>query len=62
MKNSCSRINALKKKKKKSCGFHYSNRKTTSVPFAKEVAALPKDPGDPGGAGVEHEVCCSFSS
>lgn len=58
MKNSCSRINAFKKKKKKSCGFHYSNRKTTSVPFAKEVAALPKDPGDPGGAGVEHEVCC----
>lgn len=49
----------LKKKenKRKSSGFHFSNRKTTSVPFAKEVVALPKDPGDASGAGLEHEVC-----
>lgn len=50
-KNKC-----FKKKENKSCGFHFSDSKTTSVPFAREVVALPKDPGDPSGAGVEHEV------
>lgn len=53
-KNKCLK---KRKEKKKSCGFHFSNRKTTSVPFAKEVAALPKDPGDPGGTDLDREVC-----
>lgn len=50
-KNKC-----LKKKENKSCEFHFSNRKTTSVTSAKKVVTLPKDPGDSSEAGVEHEV------